>query len=52
MKEKQILDAISVRMGIARLNALQQAVLQVWPQGGDVVVYSPTGSGKTLGAAA
>lgn len=48
MKEKQILDAISVRMGIARLNALQQAVLQAWPQGGDVVVYSPTGSGKTL----
>ncbi len=48
MKEKQILDAISERMGITALNDLQRAVLEAWPQGGDMIVYSPTGSGKTI----
>lgn len=48
MKEKVILDVMSKRMGITELNDLQRAVLQTWPEGGDLVVYSPTGSGKTI----
>lgn len=48
MKEKQILDNIGAKLGIENLNQLQRGVLGVWPEGGDMVVYSPTGSGKTI----
>lgn len=33
---------------IERLNAMQEAMLEAFPQGKDVVLLSPTGSGKTL----
>lgn len=33
---------------IERLNAMQEAMLEAYPQGKDVVLLSPTGSGKTL----
>ena len=33
---------------IERLNAMQEAMLEAYPQGKDVVLLSPTGSGKTV----
>ena len=50
MKEKDILTAVKQRMGIDALNDLQNRVLEAWKQQGDadLVLYSPTGTGKTL----
>ena len=49
MKEKDILQTVGERMGIDRLNDMQQQALAVWKSGGgDLVLYSPTGTGKTL----
>ena len=50
MKEQEIIDAVSERLGIDTLNDLQRAALDLWkqPNFGDLVLYSPTGTGKTL----
>lgn len=37
------------KLGIAQLNPMQEAMLSATEQPGDVVLLSPTGSGKTLG---
>ena len=49
MKEKEILQRVKERMGIDSLNDMQLAALNAWKAGGgDLVLYSPTGTGKTL----
>ena len=49
MKEKEILQTIKARMGINSLNDMQRQALESWKSGrGDLVLYSPTGTGKTL----
>ena len=49
MKEREILLTVKERMGIDTLNDMQRQALEVWKQGGgDLVLYSPTGTGKTL----
>lgn len=49
MKEKEILQIVKERMGIDSLNDMQQQALESWKSGrGDLVLYSPTGTGKTL----
>ena len=49
MKEKDILLTVKERMGIDALNDMQRQALDVWKTGGgDLVLYSPTGTGKTL----
>ena len=49
MKEREILLTVKERMGIDKLNAMQRQALEAWKQGGgDLVLYSPTGTGKTL----
>ena len=49
MKEKEILQLVSERMGIDWLNDMQRQALDAWKAGGgDLVLYSPTGTGKTL----
>ena len=49
MKEKDILQAVKERMGIDALNEMQRRALEAWKSGvGDLVLYSPTGTGKTL----
>ena len=48
MKE-QILDKVLTKLGISELNAMQQDVMEHILRGcNDVVVLSPTGTGKTL----
>ena len=49
MKEKEILQNVRDRMGIDRLNDMQRKALDAWKSGGgDLILYSPTGTGKTL----
>ena len=49
MREKEILQTVKDRMGIEALNEMQCRALDVWKSGrGDLVLYSPTGTGKTL----
>ncbi len=49
MKEKEILQVVKERMGIEALNDMQRQALDAWKSGGgDLVLYSPTGTGKTL----
>ena len=49
MKEKDILSRVKQRMGIEALNEMQLQALSAWKAGGgDLVLYSPTGTGKTL----
>ena len=49
MKEKDILQLVKDRMGIEALNDMQCQALNAWKTGGgDLVLYSPTGTGKTL----
>lgn len=49
MKEKDILSNVKQRMGIDVLNDMQRNALDMWKSGGrDLVLYSPTGTGKTL----
>ena len=49
-KEQEIIKAVSERLGIDTLNNLQRAALETWQSSGsgDLVLYSPTGTGKTL----
>lgn len=49
MKEKDLLQLVKQRLGIDELNAMQRRALETWKSGGgDLVLYSPTGTGKTL----
>ncbi len=49
MKETELIDIAKQRMGIDRLNDMQRQALDQWKRGGgDLVLYSPTGTGKTL----
>ena len=49
MKEEEILQMVKARMGIDTLNDMQRQALEAWKSGrGDLVLYSPTGTGKTL----
>ena len=49
MKEKELLQTVKARMGIEALNDMQRQALEAWKSGrGDLVLYSPTGTGKTL----
>ena len=49
MKEKEILQTVKERMGIETLNDMQSMALDKWKSGsGDLILYSPTGTGKTL----
>lgn len=47
MKEKEIIDNISSRLGINELNEMQKRMAQV-PLKGSVILLAPTGSGKTI----
>ena len=44
------MKAVRERLGIESLNALQRDALEAWKSssGSDLVLYSPTGTGKTL----
>lgn len=50
MNEKVMIEAVRERLGIEALNELQREVLKAWKSsdGSDLVIYSPTGTGKTL----
>lgn len=48
MKEQDILVLIQSRLGIAELNDLQKTALREVRMSTDAVIYSPTGSGKTI----
>lgn len=49
MKETEIIMLAKERMGIDALNDMQRSALNAWKSGGgDLVLYSPTGTGKTL----
>jgi len=49
MKEKEILQLVRDRMGIEALNEMQIKAVGAWKAGGgDLILYSPTGTGKTL----
>lgn len=49
MKVNEILKVASMRLGIGSLNDMQLKALSAWKSGGgDLILYSPTGTGKTL----
>lgn len=48
MKENEILNRLQERLGIDRLNDMQQIVNCRSREGGDIVLLSPTGTGKTV----
>ena len=49
MKIEELLQVVKERMGIEALNDMQRDALDAWKSGvGDLVLYSPTGTGKTL----
>lgn len=48
MNEKEILSRLSERLGISKLNDMQTAMNIRSKEGGDVVLLSPTGTGKTI----
>lgn len=48
MKQKNILDALKTYYGIEELNDMQKATLEAANQQGDIILLSPTGSGKTI----
>jgi len=50
--EQDILTTAQQRMGITALNDMQRVTLDTWQHNkGDVVLYAPTGTGKTLAQA-
>lgn len=49
MKQSEILAAIAQRLGIHELNPMQRAVAEA--QSRNLIILSPTGSGKTIGFA-
>lgn len=48
MKQKDILGALKAHYGIEELNNMQKAVLSASGEQGDIILLSPTGSGKTI----
>ena len=48
MKQKDILANLKERFGITELNEMQKDVLSAYNQDGDIILLSPTGSGKTI----
>ncbi len=48
MNEKDILSRLNERLGISKLNDMQVAMNTRSKEGGDVVLLSPTGTGKTI----
>lgn len=48
MKEQEIISAINERLGISELNELQKTAVKDITISSDAIVYSPTGTGKTL----
>lgn len=48
MKETEILQALAAKHGINELNPMQRSVLEASSAGKDMVIYSATGSGKTI----
>ncbi len=48
MREKEFLPLVSERLGIKELNDMQRKMLEAVTQSGDIILLSPTGSGKTL----
>ena len=48
MKEQAILQALQQKLGIASLNEMQTTVLKSVGNQSDAVIYSPTGTGKTI----
>lgn len=48
MKQKEILGALKAHYGIEELNDMQKSVLEATSADGDIVLLSPTGSGKTI----
>lgn len=48
MREKEFLPAVKDRLGIERLNEMQQKMMAAASDTRDIILLSPTGSGKTL----
>ena len=48
MKEQAILQALQQKLGIASLNEMQTHVLRSVGNQSNVIIYSPTGTGKTI----
>ncbi len=48
MKESEILQRLRDRIGIEQLNEMQETVNRRSQEGGDIVLLSPTGTGKTV----
>ena len=48
MKQKDILGALKAHYRIEELNNMQKAVLSASGEQGDIILLSPTGSGKTI----
>ena len=48
MKEKEFLPLVASRLGISELNPMQRRMLDAASDKRDIVLLSPTGTGKTL----
>lgn len=48
MKEKEIRELLASREGIATLNPMQEQMLRTSAEKRDIILLSPTGSGKTV----
>ena len=48
MKQSRLMERIREIAGIARLNEMQKSVKEHLHESGDLVLYSPTGTGKTI----
>lgn len=48
MKEKEIRNLLADKRGITELNAMQERMLQISSEKRDIILLSPTGSGKTI----
>ena len=48
MREKEFLPQIAERLGIAELNDMQKRMMATAGQAKDIILLSPTGTGKTL----
>ncbi|MDE6447655.1 MAG: DEAD/DEAH box helicase, partial [Muribaculaceae bacterium] len=48
MKEKEIRALLASRQGIETLNPMQEKMLQAGAEKRDIILLSPTGSGKTV----
>lgn len=48
MREKEFLPLLNDKFGISELNTMQQAMLRLTPLKRDIILLSPTGSGKTV----